>query len=115
MADKGNMSEAFLEHANGEKDTGQPSQTQKIATSVGRYLLQAKPSEAITDPYTDLVRPSADLASLLEKATREFETIPRTDYNQSLLVTTSAYSLRLIAVADVIPPHKPCHKWSSLR
>lgn len=78
----------------------------KIATSIGRYLSQTKPSETTYNPYIDLLGSSADLVGLLEKAVRELESITKTDYNQVFLVSTLAYSRQLVAVADVIPPHK---------
>lgn len=78
----------------------------KIATSVGGYLTQAKPSKAIHNPYINLLRASDDLVCLLEKGIRELESTTRTDYNQIFLIATSAYSRQLIAVADVINPHK---------
>ncbi len=78
----------------------------KVAASVGRYLAQKHPSEVSQNPYVVLLRQSDDLPSLLEQAVRELENITQTDYNQVFLMTSSAYSRQLIAVADVIPPHK---------
>ncbi|MBM3128189.1 MAG: DUF4062 domain-containing protein [Chloroflexi bacterium] len=78
----------------------------KVAASVGRYLTEEQPSKVSQNPYVALLRQSDDLATFLEKAVRELENITQTDYNQVFLMTSSTYSRQLVAVADVIPPHK---------
>lgn len=82
----------------------------KVAASLGRYLAERDGNREQDSPYTEELHSAGDFVEMLERAVRFLERLAQTDYNQIFLASTSAYTRELVAVAQVIPPHKQSYR-----